>query len=203
MRKSVFFIDGYNLYHSLKNLNNPKYKWLDIKALVSRLTKNRSNEEIGTILYFTAKSPWSISKRTKHETYIKALIHSGIETILGKFQKVKRKCRKCHKTYTTYEEKYTDVNIGVQMYREASKKKHDKFYLISADSDLIPAINAIKKDFPEIKIGVVLPLGHKSYDLINNCDFVIYIKKADYNKSLFPEKISLPNEIIECPVDWK
>jgi uncharacterized LabA/DUF88 family protein len=54
-------------------------------------------------------------------------------------------------------EKKTDVNLAVQMYRDAAKGMVDQLVLCSNDRDAQPALAAIRKDFPPVVIGVVTP----------------------------------------------
>lgn len=53
------------------------------------------------------------------------------------------------------EEKKTDVNIAMEMYRDVSKGKCDRVILISNDSDAEPVLKAISEDFPHVMIGAV------------------------------------------------
>ncbi|WP_080932591.1 NYN domain-containing protein [Pseudomonas fluorescens] len=62
------------------------------------------------------------------------------------------------------EEKETDVHIAISMYRTATKQAalevHDRIEqlaLASSDTDMTPALKAIREDFPDITIGVILP----------------------------------------------
>lgn len=62
------------------------------------------------------------------------------------------------------EEKETDVNIAISMYRLAARQlgllpdeRIQQIVLVSADTDLTPALRALREDFPEIQIGVILP----------------------------------------------
>jgi len=56
------------------------------------------------------------------------------------------------------EEKQTDVNLAIAMYRDASKGLFDHLVICSNDSDAEPALKAIREDFPGITIGVVTPI---------------------------------------------
>ncbi|MBR2082614.1 MAG: NYN domain-containing protein [Elusimicrobiaceae bacterium] len=47
-----------------------------------------------------------------------------------------------------HEEKLTDVNIAIYLLEIALKNTVDEAVIVSADSDLIPAILAIKRNFP-------------------------------------------------------
>ena len=56
MEKTIFFIDGLNLYNSIENERNfNKYKWINL----SKLAKNfiTKKEHIEEIYYFTALTP--------------------------------------------------------------------------------------------------------------------------------------------------
>lgn len=50
------------------------------------------------------------------------------------------------------------------MYRLLSQQQHlqadkriEQIVLVSADTDMTPALKAIKEDFPEITVGIILP----------------------------------------------
>ena len=45
------------------------------------------------------------------------------------------------------EEKQTDVNIALHLYRDVSQNKCEQVILVSSDSDLEPALRFIKQDF--------------------------------------------------------
>jgi hypothetical protein len=60
------------------------------------------------------------------------------------------------------EEKQTDVNIALEMYRDAVKGKCDQIILCTNDTDLLPALSALSEDFPEINKGVVFPIRENS-----------------------------------------
>lgn len=42
MRKVICFIDGFNLYHAIDNLNQNQLKWLDLRKLALRFVKKNS-----------------------------------------------------------------------------------------------------------------------------------------------------------------
>ena len=49
-------------------------------------------------------------------------------------------CFKCGNVIHTYEEKETDVRIATQIVADAYQKNCDAAIVVSADSDMIPAI---------------------------------------------------------------
>lgn len=69
------------------------------------------------------------------------------------------------------EEKETDVNIALGMYRTACRSdqlKIEQIVLVSGDTDLGPALAAIRQDFPNIRLGVILPHRLEDKELVRN-----------------------------------
>ncbi len=200
--KVIFFIDGFNLYHSLDdNRAYHKYKWLNLSKLAQCfITKT---EKVNGIYYFTALAEWDQRKVAKHKRLIKALELEGVKTIYGKFKMRDKKCPNCSSIYTKPEEKQTDVNIAIQLLRLAVNHEYDKAIIISGDSDLIPSIEAVKKIFPAKKVGVVIPIGRRAKELINTCDFHMKIKEKHLSSSVFPKEITIgEGKKLECPKSW-
>lgn len=194
--KTIIFIDGLNLYHSLPT----QCKWLDLKKLCQAFLKK--SENLNDIYYFTALAQWNENKVRKHKQYIRALETTGVKTIYGHFKKVTRKCRKCHKEYKTFEEKETDVNIGLHLLNSAYQNQFDKFFLLTADSDLIPAIKMIARYFPNKESHILLPMNAVSEDLKNYSDNISQIKTRHLKSSLFPNTIHFKNGTISKPEGW-
>lgn len=199
MERISFFIDGFNLYHSLKQ-NSPQSRWLDLHALCSAFLKD--DEAIEKIYYFTALS-WNPSKAEKHKRYIKALRTKGVIPVLGKFKSVQKRCNICGRYYETHEEKRTDVNIAMSLFEDGMKDLYDKAVIISGDSDLIPPIEKVQSNFPSKKIGVIIPISRRAKELKEVADFSGKITQKILKQSLFPAKIILPDgSEIESPSNW-
>jgi uncharacterized LabA/DUF88 family protein len=202
MKKIIFFIDGFNIYHAIANPEYQKYKWLDFNKFASHFI-NRS-EKIEDIYYFTALTSWNKDKVKRHKNFIKAQESIGIKTVYGKFRKRGKKCRICQQTYKTFEEKQTDVNIAIYLFKLAIENRYDKAFIVSGDSDLIPSIRAIKESFPDKEIGVIIPIRGRAFELKSVCDFHIQMKEKHLKMNQFPDKIILPdNTCITRPETWK
>lgn len=207
MKNAIFLIDGFNLYHSLINplfVNRlGKYKWLNLKKMCLRFLQ--SQEKLNGIYYFSALCEWDEKKKERHEVYINALINSGVTPILGKFKLVTRKCRaSCKEEYQTYEEKRTDVNIGVKLISFAFQNTFDVAYLISADSDLIPAVEEVRTLFDQKEIVNVIPFGRSAEELTGMCNRTIKIKEKHLKSSQFDLEITTKEGItISCPNEWR
>lgn len=55
------------------------------------------------------------------------------------------------------EEKETDVNIALQIVLDAEDDLYDRMILVSADTDLVPAIKKIQERHPDKEITVYAP----------------------------------------------
>ena len=201
-RNVIVFIDGFNLYHAINaNPKYHKYKWLDLSKLANLyITKN---EIIADILYFTALAMWNPVKVKKHKLFIRANEFNVVHVMYGEFKKRDKFCNLCKKRYRTFEEKQTDVNIAIQLFKLSIENKYDKAIIISGDSDLIPSINAVRKTFPNKQIGVIIPIGRRAEALKQVCDFYMKMKEKHLSSAIFEQNIEIShNEFLVCPPEW-
>lgn len=205
MNRVSFFIDGFNVFHSLDcKKSYYKYKWLDYSALAKCFIT--SKDTIADIYYFTAYAEWEPAKKVRHQLLIRALTMQGVKIIFGKFKLRDKKCRHCHKTYQTFEEKQTDVNISIKLFQCAYDDTFDTGILVTGDSDIVPAIKAVKESFPAKRIGLVIPIGRSAEEMKNACDFHMKMKEKHLTDSQFPDSIVIDaakNITLNRPPNWK
>jgi uncharacterized LabA/DUF88 family protein len=124
-------------------------------------------------------------------------------TTYGEFKKRDKYCNNCKKRYQTFEEKQTDVNIAIQLFKLSIENKYDKAIIISGDSDLIPSINAVRKTFPDKQIGVIIPIGRRADALKQACDFYMKMKEKHLSSATFEKNIKINDkEFLVCPPEW-
>ena len=220
MRRVFVYIDGFNLYHSIKELGNPCYKWLDLKVLSEQFI-NPTSESIEKIYYFSALATHMRDEETvtRHKAYIHALEPQGVLFIAGNFKKkyhslnnkIKRQFRIPDDVKNiNHEEKETDVNIAIYLVRDAIKNNYDKALVITNDTDIAPAIRMARTENPIARITVLTPplKEGKSYihdDLKNATGqpHTMRISKSKIEHSLFPFEIRKANDkIIRIPDKW-
>lgn len=190
MRRVAFYIDGFNVYHALQE--NPeywKYKWLSYAKLAQCYVT--AADRVVKICYFTAYVTWDRGKETRHRNYTAALRTTDVDIVHGAFRRRERRCRLCGGTYRTFEEKQTDVNIAINLFEGAVKDIYDAAIIVSADSDLAPAIEAVKSAFPHKEIGVVLPIGRPAEYLKKISDFHVKMKRKHLQTSQFEDIVEL------------
>ncbi len=201
--RACFFIDGFNFYHSLdENPDLHKYKWLDY-AKLARLFVPR-NEKIERILLFTAFPTWNSQKEERHKRYVNALRTKGVEIVFGKFKRRSKVCHSCKNTIAYHEEKETDVNIAVELFRLAIRDEFDEAYLVSGDTDLVPAVRGLKSAFPSKIIRVIFPLGRVSEDFRSVADGIGKVKRKHLESAQLEDVIVLSNGAeLRRPEGWK
>ena len=77
--------------------------------------------------------------------------------------------------------------------------------LISADSDLAPALTYIKKNFPDKKIKLYFPPEMSSADLFNIMSRkVVYLSnnKLKFDKAVMVDKIEVGQQKVMKPPEW-
>ncbi|GAA1733082.1 NYN domain-containing protein [Microbacterium paludicola] len=140
LEKLIVYIDGFNLYNGLHDAAGNQLLWLDIVKLVKLL---RPRSSIVQVKYFTAIVLNEPEAQARQDRYLEALssLYPGRLTIIkGEFKPKLRRCRACGAEWTTYEEKQTDVNIAVHVVADVAARRADSFMLITADTDIIPAV---------------------------------------------------------------
>jgi uncharacterized LabA/DUF88 family protein len=113
------------------------------------------------------------------------------------------KCRICHACYKTPEEKQTDVNIATKLFETATMDIWDYAWIISGDSDLIPAIEAVKKTFPAKQVGVIIPIGRRAEELKLVTDSRRKVKIKHLESCQFADEITIDGIVLKRPPNWK
>ena len=205
MQRRVFFIDGFNLYHALDDEPKwHKYKWLDLR----RLTECYYPKGAHRVLYFTAVHPGNASRQQRHRDFIRIQrIRGSVEVIHGKFKRRDRYCPLCKGTHTGYDEKQTDVNIATRLFELAARDEYDRAVLVTGDTDLVPAVEAVKRTFPAKEIYVIPPIGNRgrwAKELKAVCDGSMHMREQQLASSVLPDPVDLGGGVrLSCPSQWK
>ena len=162
-------------------LASTPYKWLDLPALLAHIIRiEHCDSTLAAVSFFTSGVKPSLASRgiaskEAQDTYIRALISRGVDVYYGRHQLESGKAPRFVDKNTPasrldqvniwkLEEKETDVHIAISLYRLAARQsglkpqeRIQQLVLVSADTDMTPALQALREDFPELRIGVVLP----------------------------------------------
>ncbi len=153
LKRTVVYIDGYNLYYGL--LRGTSNKWLDPVAFAKALLAD--DHDIIAVKYFTSRvndNPKEASKKEHQEIYLRALSHWPKVKIVEGFYKSrdaklpfrKEPCKSCrpYADVVKTEEKRSDVNLAMAMMVDFHEDAADSFVVISGDADFIAPIEYIR-----------------------------------------------------------
>ena len=127
----------------------------------------------------------------RHRAYVAALEATGVECVLGRFKYSDVRCRNCGSQWRSYEEKETDLNIGIRIVRDAFHDVFDVYYLVSADTDLAPAIRMLKTEFPGREfVSVATPRRPHSSEFLRLADRTFKITNNALSKCLLPAELA-------------
>ncbi len=153
--KAIVFIDGNNFYNKLKELcgNSKKYRLSDFNydGFARWLVKN--NEFVEVRYYLGALKRQGDEKTEKmyadQQRFFAKLQKQKVSITLGQIIQHPDK---------SFHEKGVDVRVAVEMISLARAGKYDIAYLISSDTDLVPAVEEVTK-FNKILHYVCFPEG--------------------------------------------
>jgi uncharacterized LabA/DUF88 family protein len=197
--KTVFLIDGFNFYHSIKPISD-RLLWFDYDAYCRHFM--RSSDILHSIVYFTSLAYWRGDAVKRHQIFLQACVVRGITVVLGKFKEKTFPCPFCYKNIIRHEEKATDVNLALHAYRFAAQGI-EQVILVTGDTDLIPAIRMIKSDFSDTRVVIVFPYRRDNRELENEADFYHKTRKEILHSFRLPDRIQKTNgKFITCPSQW-
>ena len=212
--RTTAYIDGFNLYHGLRDDGLRRYYWLDLTALGRNLL--RPPQVLTSTKYFTARlsgpqpgdSPARAARledeRRKQANYLDALdTLADFRRIDGHYLPKTKTCHRCGATWSQPEEKMTDVNIATEMLVDAFADRFDVALVVSADSDLAPPIAAVRRLFPAKRVLVAMPPKRNSAKLRQVADASFTIGRAKLRDSQLPDPVLTPNGYaLARPADW-
>jgi len=206
MKKTIFYIDGFNVYHGLREANKydkfGDYRWLNYQKFAENIIK--PYQDLLWVKYFTARIKGDVKKQKRQGDYLDALaLQPKIKIYYGNYQ-IKQSFDKTLKKYYTYPvEKKTDVNIATQLLIDAFQNNFEVAYIVSGDSDLLPALEAIKVNFPHLLLIACFIPHRSSIDLKAICHYCYYAKEKIFKKSLLPNSITkVDGYVIQRPPNW-
>lgn len=197
------YIDGFNLYHGLKAKYGRKYLWLDLQALAQSMLL--PGQELVAVRYFSAHVRGDESVR-RQSTYLDALLaHCPLaEVHMGRFQEKPITCRRCGAVHYSFEEKETDVSIAVALVEDAVLDRYDTAIILSADSDLCPAVRSVRRIDPDKRIIVAFPPRRVSVELSRTVHGFFMVSDSKIRNSLLPEAVpGAGGVVLTRPKYWR
>ncbi|MCP5358294.1 MAG: NYN domain-containing protein [Pseudomonadales bacterium] len=221
--ETAVYIDGYNLFYG--RLRGTPYKWLDIVKLSELITKIQNpSSTVLTVKYFTSpiKANFSTHGQASVEsqnTYHRALTYlygSRLQIING-YHTVEKATPPRYKEpidkddrveVWKFEEKQTDVNLALHLYRDSIREGLKQQVVISNDTDLEMALRLVKMDSPLVAMGIIIPNREGGARRTNKALSIHSdwtrreIKDSECETCLLPGKIPTLKRPINKPSYW-
>jgi uncharacterized LabA/DUF88 family protein len=196
------YIDGFNLYFGIRT-DGRRHLWLDLEGLVRSLLKPQ--QQLVALRYFTARVRNDPAAEQHQDIYLKALeAHSSVlEIRQGRFQRKSKTCYSCRSAWIEYEEKETDVSLAVSLLEDGVNGLYDTALIISADSDMTPAVRALKRLAPGVRVVAALPPNRNSAGLTAVCDAAFPIGIAKIRQAQLPKVVMDGSHPLGRPEHWR
>ncbi len=98
----------------------------------------------------------------------------------------------------------TDVNIATEILVDAHQDIFDVALIISADSDLVPPVQAVRRLFPQKQVVAAFPPGRFSANMKSAATAQFVIGRGKISQSQLPDQIAKPNGyVLHRPATWK
>ncbi|MDI6807549.1 MAG: NYN domain-containing protein [Candidatus Eisenbacteria bacterium] len=213
MNRTVFLVDGFNLYHSVveasRDATGTTTKWLDIKKLCFSYLPiaGKFGSEKATlerVYYFSAppthRTP---DKLGRHLLFMKCLRATGINVELARFKQKEVYCPNCKRVFITHAEKETDVAIAARLFEVCCGDECETVILMTGDTDLAPAVRVCKRMFPSKLVFFAFPYKRTNRELAGLAPESFSIKLKAYLRNQFPDPLVLPDgTAIQKPSNW-
>ena len=214
MTRTAFLIDGFNLYHSLKDasyrlgLGGAGTRWLDLRSFCSSfLHIIGGGAQVSSVHYFSALARHLEATRphvtARHVAYIECLRSTDVRVELAQFKEKKISCPHCRQEIKRHEEKETDVAVAVTLVELFVRDECDAAVLVTGDSDIAPAVRLAQRLFPRKAIYCCFPFNRQSLELKSLALKSFKVAKERYARHQFPDPVMLPGgRRVSKPAGW-
>jgi len=231
-KATAVYIDGYNLYYG--RIRGTPHKWLDVVALSDRLLRDQDpTSEVTCVRYFSAPCLARFATHGQASTHAQLAYHRALQarhkdrliiqlgthsvdvngTLMPRFVAGAPYDRKDRVRIWKLEEKQTDVNLALAIYRDASSGRFQQLVVFSNDSDVEPAMRAVREDFPTLTIGVITPRhppdvkrGHRNSlsSLSAHAHWTRHhVLDNELEACQMPERVTTRKKPIDKPPHWR
>ena len=190
-QRVIAYIDGFNLYHAIDALNRPHLKWVDLWALVSSFLKQR--QTLTAVNYYSAYATWMPEAHFRHRQYTNALRCFNVSVHISEFRERPQECHQCGNRWLSHEEKQTDVRMAVDIVSDCLEDQFDVAIVVTADSDLGPAVAKIRSRSGK-RLLMVAPPGR--FNRARDLRFSHQIRQGRIARCLLPHEVVVNGRVV-------
>ena len=107
------------------------------------------------------------------------------------------------RTEKGFEEEETEVAIGVAPLEVFHHNDADCVFIISGDTDIMPALRAARRMYSGCQLGFAFPYRRQNNSPRDAADIHFRIRAHRYGKHVLPKPaVTADGREIHCPSDW-
>jgi uncharacterized LabA/DUF88 family protein len=211
-KRVTFLVDGFNLHFSVRQaeaaLRNPHLRWLNVSELLTYFLYLFGRDAILEDIHFFSAVPGFLFDSNPGavlglRAHLQALRGTGVHLHIADFKRKTRSCPFCGRRNDQFEEKETDVALGVKAIELLHLDACDILVIVSGDTDFAPAMRTAKRLFPSAMVCVAFPHARFNAELQQIVDFSFRIRAARYAEHQFPDSLELPEgRVLRRPAGW-
>lgn len=200
-KRAVAYIDGHNFYHGCMK-DSPQFKWLDLASFANALLGRAGAVDL--VKYYTARVAdlGDPSQSQRQDIYLAALdAIGGVQTVHGRMAKRKKPVRYGGKIVkaTVWEEKGTDVNLGVDLVND-SRDDMTIALVISNDSDLQRSLDIARPN--GVTVYVANPHARSNQNASLTGDRTCHIRRHHLADHQLPDVVGSAAGALRRPAEW-
>ncbi|MDH4459332.1 MAG: NYN domain-containing protein [Nevskia sp.] len=212
------YVDGFNLFYAA--LSGSHFKWLDLFSLFQDRVLD-AEAKVEHVRYYTAPikasaadDPHAPIRQQRYLRALRAYRPAQITICEGFIQRTSPRLRLAEPIQglragelvkvLQFTEKQTDVNLAVDLLSDAWRGLMDQAVICSNDSDLAGALQALRRDHPALRIGLVAPIGDARYvstDLKRHAHWHKVLGPAHLAAAQLPDQV--PGTPLTRPSEWE
>ncbi|MGH6651862.1 MAG: NYN domain-containing protein [Sphingopyxis sp.] len=201
MRGAVY-IDAFNLYHAIDDLNLNYLKWCNLWRLSESIMKGHAKPLV-KVVWCTAYRSGNTGAKARHRALKLALDHCGVQCEFGHEVMEPAGCRACGANWDIPREKATDINLALAAFQDAVDNVYDAAFIVTADTDQAATFSFIKKRFPTKRLYTVTPPGRQpSKHLTAIADGKISISERMLDSAVLPFLVGQGAGAVTRPVEY-
>jgi hypothetical protein len=193
-RRGALYVDGFNLYHPIKESGQNHLKWACLWRLGELLCAAEALDLV-KVVFCTAVPKHLPDSFSRHVTFNNAQIARGVQVLKG------------HHVPEGggFSEKQSDINVALSVMMDGMDDVYDAAFLLSADSDQVATAKFFKERFASAgkELFAAIPFG-KTYPT----DYAgLGVKRRDVSvqmleRCVMPEQVQGKKGLINRPAEY-
>lgn len=154
--RGAIYIDGFNLYHAIDDLNLNYLKWNNLWKLGEAVMKGHAKPLVKAV-WCSAFRRGDEGAKSRHKALHDALKIEGVTVLMGHETQEPMKCPSCKSWWDVPREKATDINLALAAFQDGIDDIYDAAFFVTADTDQAATFSFLRKRLPHKKLFIVTP----------------------------------------------